>query len=61
MFCLLETQITFIQLYIEKKPTMIYTYIGMHLRLFLGNVKYSEHWLREPMLFAPKIIIYSSS
>ena len=33
---------------------MIYTYIGMHLRLHLGNVKYSERWLIEPVLFAPQ-------
>ena len=30
---LLETQITFIQPYIEKKSTIIYTYIGMILCL----------------------------
>ena len=29
---------TFMQLYIEKKPTMIYTYIDMHLHQYLGNV-----------------------
>ena len=39
---LLETQITFIQPYIEKKSTIIYTYIGMILCLYLAKVKYSE-------------------
>ena len=61
MFCLLETQITFIQPCIEKKPTMIYSYIGMHLRLHLGNVKHSELWLIEPVLFAPTTILYTMS
>ena len=31
-------------IFIEKKPTVIYTYIGMHLRLYLGNVEHSECW-----------------
>ena len=58
---LLETRITFIQLYIEKKPTRIYTYIGINLHLYLGNVEHSELWLAEPILSAPTIIIYSKS
>ena len=58
---LLETQITFMQPYIEKKPTIIYTYIGMILRLYLGNVKYLEIWLIELVLFAPTKILYSMS
>ena len=41
--------------------TMIYTYIGMHLHLYLGNVEQSELWLIEPMLSALTIIIYSKS
>ena len=56
---LLETQITFIQPYIEKKPTIIYTYIGMILGLYVGKVKYSESWLVELVLFAPTKILYS--
>ena len=59
MFCLLGTQITSIQLYQEKKPTIIYTYIGMHLHLYPGNMEHSEFWLIGPILSAPKIIIYS--
>ena len=58
---LLETRITFIQLYIEKKPTRIYTYIDINLHLYLGNVEHSELWLAEPILSAPTIIIYSKS
>ena len=57
----LETRITFIQLYIEKKPTMIYTYIGMDLHLFLGSMEHSELWLIEPTLSAPTVIIYNKS
>ena len=38
---------------------MIYTNIGMHLRLYLGNVEHSELWLIEPILSTPIIIIYS--
>ena len=52
IFCLLGTQITFRQLHIEKKPKMIYTYIGMYLRLYLGNVQHSELWLIELILSA---------
>ena len=52
MCYLLETRIIFIQMYIEKKPTMIYTYIGMHLHPYLGKVEHSELWLIEPILSA---------
>ena len=48
-------------MYIEKKPTMIYTYIGMHLHPYLGKVEHSELWLIEPILSALTINIYSKS
>ena len=41
--------------------TMIYTYIGMHLHLYLGNVEQSELWLIQPILSDPTLIIYSKS
>ena len=36
----------------RKTPTMIYTCIGMHLHLYLGNVEHSELLLIEPILSA---------
>ena len=60
-FCLLETQVIFIQLYTKKKPKMIYTDNGMHLHLYPGNVEHLELWFIEPILSAPTIIIYSKS
>ena len=47
------------QLYKKKKPATIYTYISMHLHPYLGNVENSELWLKEPILSALTIIIYS--
>ena len=43
----------------RKKLKMIYIYIGMYIRLYLGNVERSKRWLIEPILSAPTIIIYS--
>ena len=36
-------------------------YIGIHWRLYLGNVEHSELWSIEPILSASTIIIYSKS